>query len=205
MKKRLFAALLAVVLCLSIVGCGQAKPSGTQAGNAPEQAPASVKEVTWPDGTVNLIVAAKAGGGTDLIARKMAEVAKKVTGVNFVVVNQDEGGGAVAISTVYDDTEEGLTLGFFIPSFFTSYITGSVDENPLEDFKVASYVNRESCAYICVRADSPFENIEQLLESARENPNSVVFGTSLGSRTHFRVEEFPLPKGTWIKALMKMF
>lgn len=210
MKKRLLTGFLAAALCLSVVGCGSssapasdtgkaANESATEAKESEKEAQASAEDVNWPDGNVNLIVAAAAGGGTDLIARKVAEIAKKETGANFIVVNQAEGGGAVAIDTVYQDDEDALNLGFFIPSFFTSYITGAVDMNPLEDFKVANYVNRESCAYICVKSDSKYETIDQLLEDARANAGSIVFGTSLGSRTHFRIEEFAQAAGVQFK------
>ena len=210
MKKRFLTGFLAAVLCLSAVGCGSASaPAGDTAkagnesaketeGNAKE-AGEKAADVSWPDGNVNLIVAAAAGGGTDLVARKVAEIAKKETGANFIVVNQAEGGGAVAIDTVYQDDEDALNLGFFIPSFFTSYITGAVDVNPLDDFKVANYVNRESCAYICVKADSKYKTMEELLDDARKNPESIVFGTSLGSRSHFRVEEFAQAAGVKFK------
>ena len=210
MKKRFLTGFLAAVLCLSAVGCGSASaPAGDTAkagnesaketeGNAKE-AGEKAADVSWPDGNVNLIVAAAAGGGTDLVARKVAEIAKKETGANFIVVNQAEGGGAVAIDTVYQDDEDALNLGFFIPSFFTSYITGAVDVKPLDDFKVANYVNRESCAYICVKADSKYKTMEELLDDARKNPESIVFGTSLGSRSHFRVEEFAQAAGVKFK------
>lgn len=196
MKKRILAGLLAAMLCLTAAGCGGDK---SPADDTEKDTDNAVEEVKWPAGNVNLIVAAAAGGGTDLIARKVAEVGKNVTGANFIVVNQDEGGGAVAIDTVYQDDEDALNLGFFIPSFFTSYITGAVDEQPLEDFKVATYVNRESCAYICVKAASKYETMEQLLDDARANPGAIVFGTSLGSRSHFRVEEFAQAAGVQFK------
>lgn len=182
MKKRLIAILLSMVICLSFGAVAMA-----------------ADEVEWPDGNVNLIIAAAPGGGTDLIGRKVAEVANRITGDNYIIVNQDEGNGAVAFNTVYSDDEDGLNLGFFISSFFTSYITGATDEHPLEDFKVASYVNRESCAYICVKADSEYESIDQLLDYAREHPGEVVFGISLGSRTHFRIEEFAQAAGVEFK------
>ena len=77
MKKRFLTGLLAAALCLSVVGCGSGS-AGAPAGdtgkaaseNAKEakesatEAKESAKEVNWPDGNVNLIVAASAGGGT---------------------------------------------------------------------------------------------------------------------------------------------
>ena len=99
-------------------------------------------DVKWPSGNVNVIVPAAPGGGTDLVARKFAQVAAKVSGNNFIVVNQGDGGGSIAYNTVYEDDADGLSLGLFIPSFFTTYITGQVDENPMTDYKIACYSKR---------------------------------------------------------------
>ena len=179
MKKVLVVLLTAVLACSMVFANGA---SESEAG-------------TWPEGNVNFVVAAKAGGGTDLIARKAAEVAHRITGDNYIVINQKEGNGAVAINTVYSDDEDALNVGFFIPSFFTAYITGTVNQNPITDFKVANYANRETCAYICVKADAKWQTIEELMDDVKNNPNSIVFGTSLGSRSHFRIEEFSQAAG----------
>ena len=80
MKKRFLTGFLAAALCLSVVGCGSASaPAGDAGKTATEsaketkesaaetkesatEAKESAKEVNWPDGNVNLIVAASAGG-----------------------------------------------------------------------------------------------------------------------------------------------
>ncbi len=198
MFKRLLACILAVLMCFAVVGCGAEEAPKQEEPSAPTQEDVK-NDVKWPDGNVSLIVAASAGGGTDLVARKVAEIANKKTGENFIVVNQKEGHGAVAANTVYQSGDDALTLGFFIPSFFTNYITGSVEENPIDDFKIAAYINRISCAYICVKADSPYETMEQLMDDVRQRPEEVLFGTSIGSRSHFRVEEFAQTAGLKFK------
>lgn len=160
-------------------------------------------DVKWPSGNVNVIVPAAPGGGTDLVARKFAQVAVKVSGNNFIVVNQGDGGGSIAYNTVYEDDADGLSLGLFIPSFFTTYITGQVDENPMTDYKIACYVDRITAHYICVRKDSPYKTIEDLISSARKNPGKVSFGTSIGSRSHFKQVEWAQAAGIefkWVEA-----
>ena len=55
---------------------------------------------SWPCGTVQLYVPAAAGGGSDMIARVFAQAMSEETGGNFVVVNDDTGGGSVAACPV---------------------------------------------------------------------------------------------------------
>lgn len=204
--KRFVSALLALVMVLSLAACGNSEskaPAAPAASAAPEAsaAPAAPAEAEsdWPTGTVQFIVAASAGGGTDLAARMVAEKMSKVIGKNIVVLNQKEGGGAVAFDTVMSDDEETLNIGFFIPSFFTSYITGSTDMSPVDDFQCASFFATESASYLCVKADSPFNTAEELIEYAKAHPGELTFGLSVGSRTHFTIEEFARAAGIQFK------
>lgn len=159
----------------------------------------ALADSTWPDGTVQLIVAAKAGGGTDLIARILAEKMSTVVGKPVVVVNQTEGNGAIAFDTVMNDDDAALNLGFFIPSFMTAYITGATDMNPLDDYQVAAFLECADSNYFVVRADSPFNTMEEVIAYAKENPGKLSLGLSLGSRTHFTVAEFANAAGIQFK------
>ena len=123
----------------------------------------ALADAAWPDGTVQLIVAAKAGGGTDLIARIIAEKMSEIAGKPVVVVNQTEGNGAIAFDTVMNDDDAALNVGFFIPSFMTSYITGSTDMDPLKDYQVASFLDCSDSNYFVVRNDSPFNTMEEVI------------------------------------------
>lgn len=159
----------------------------------------ALADTAWPDGTVQLIVAAKAGGGTDLVARILAEKMGEIIGKPVVVVNQTEGNGAIAFDTVMNDDEAALNVGFFIPSFMTAYITGATDMNPLEDYQVASFMECADSNYFVVRADSGFNTMEEVIAYAKENPGKLSLGLSLGSRTHFTVAEFAQAAGIEFK------
>ncbi len=161
------------------------------------------KVVNWPDGNVNVIVPAAPGGGTDLVARKFAEVANRVTGKTFIVVNQGDGGGAVAYDTVYRDDEDGLNLGLFIPSFFTTYISGQVNENPMTEYKIACYVDRITAHYIVAKTDAPYKTYDEFVAYVKANPGTVTFGTSIGSRSHYKMVEWAKAAGLdlkWVEA-----
>lgn len=186
--KKLFAVILVATVALCCVFA---------------QGAAEKEAKQWPDGNVNVIVPAAPGGGTDLVARKFAEVANRVTGKNFIVVNQGDGGGAVAYDTVYHDDEDGLNLGLFIPSFFTTYISGQVNENPMTDYKIACYVDRITAHYIVAKSDAPFKTYEEMVDYIKAHPGEVTFGTSIGSRSHYKMVEWAKAAGLefkWVEA-----
>lgn len=204
--KHYLAMLLVILMAFAMLtGCGKTETPSAETSPAEEaEAPAEIDEPAaaesdWPTGTVQLVVAAKAGGGTDLVARVLADKMSSLIGEPVVVVNQTEGSGAVAFDTVMNDDEEALQLGFFIPSFFTSYITGSVDMNPLEDFQCASFIACEDANFFVVPAGSQFNTMDELIAYAKEHPGELVMGLSLGSRTHFTVAEFAKAAGIEFK------
>ena len=144
----------------------------------------------WPQGTVQVVVSSKAGGGTDLVARILAAKMQEKLGSTVIVSNVTDGGGAIAFQQVMDDDADTLKLGFNIPSFFTSYITGAIDMDPLKDFQCASFLTLTDCNYFAVAADSPWQTMEEVMAYLKENPNGLTLGLSMGSRTHFTVAEF---------------
>lgn len=197
--KRILAVVLVLVMALGLCACGSTANSAAQTNAPAASAAPQVEESNWPANTVQLIVAAKAGGGTDLVARVLAEKMSALIGESVVVVNQTEGSGAVAFDTVMNDDEDALQLGFFIPSFFTSYITGSVDMDPLSDFQCASFLACEDANFFVVAADSQFNSMEELIDYAKAHPGELTLGLSLGSRTHFTVAEFANAAGISFK------
>ena len=86
--KKLIAMLLALVMLLALCACGQtAEPAATEAPAADTAADAAPAEDTgWaPDGPVTMIVAYKAGNGTDVTARVLAQYAEKYIGQTIVI------------------------------------------------------------------------------------------------------------------------
>lgn len=184
MKKVLISLLLILCLCMGTLFASGEKED---------------IEKPWPTGTVQMVVSAKAGGGTDLVARIIAEKLSKIIGQNVIVVNKTEGGGAVAFDAVMSDDSDTLQLGFNIPSFFTSYITGAIDMNPIEDFKCAAYLPLTDANFFVVTADSPFNTMQEIFDYLKKNPGGLTLGLSLGSRTHFTVAEIAKAAGVEFK------
>ena len=64
----------------------------------------------WPNRPVKLVVASAAGGGTDTLARLLAEQLGSVFGKPFVVENKPGANGLIASETVSAASPDGYTL-----------------------------------------------------------------------------------------------
>ena len=124
--KKLFAALLALTMTMSLAACGGTQSGGaaSNAGSAAQSASGSAASGSWaPDGPVNLIVAYKAGNGTDQTARILAQYAEKYVGQTIVIDNVDGGSGSIGWSKLADADADGMTIGFLnLPNFNSSIV-----------------------------------------------------------------------------------
>jgi tripartite-type tricarboxylate transporter receptor subunit TctC len=92
-----------------------------------------------------------------------------------------------------------LTLGFFIPTFFSTYQTGTHDMNPVGDFKCVSYLRSEDAGFFVVGKNSKYKTFSELIADAKSRPGQITLGLSIGSRTHFQVESFAQIAGVKFK------
>ena len=163
--KKILAMIMALVLMLSLCACG-AKTEAPAPAPAPAETPAETpaeapaEEVTWPEYPVSLVVAASAGGGTDLCARVMAEELSTYGGASFGVVNQTEGSGVVAYEQVLSSDPEACdtltsssvrTVGSFKK---VSSIPARVQRRWVLSLRVSRLILLSSCFSLCLAAVS---------------------------------------------------
>ena len=125
--KKAFALLLALCMVFALCACGQTEaPAQTETPaepqtEAPAEAPAE-ESVGWaPDGPVTMIVAYKAGNGTDVTARILAQYAEKYIGQTIVIENVDGGSGSIGWSQLAAAEPDGMTIGFMnLPPVFAA-------------------------------------------------------------------------------------
>lgn len=142
-------------------------------------------QATWPNGTVQLVVPAAPGGGTDAVARIIAEALQNTSGAPFVVVNTPGGGGAVAAEMVRNSDSDGQNLLFFHSGILSAYHTGAYAHDPAEAFTVISAMPSASTISVAVRANSPYQTVADLVAAATESPNRITFGVQIRGASHF--------------------
>ncbi len=130
----------------------------------------------WPSRPITISCIAAAGGGTDLVSRLVARSMGDEFGVKINVVNRTGGGGAAAINHVIHAPRDGYQWGGFSESVLTKSVLGTSDTTA-EDW--ASFIVAGAPGVLSVKMDSPYQNLEDLVEALKANPRSLKAGASI--------------------------
>ncbi|UFJ43103.1 tripartite tricarboxylate transporter substrate binding protein [Brevibacillus humidisoli] len=164
------AAVGALLGLLGLAACG----SGANSGGATGEAAAGGSD--FPQRDLTIIVPFSAGGGTDATARALAKAAEQHLGQSIAVVNKTGGSGAVGFTEGANAKPDGYTL-----TMLTMEITTlkhlKLSELTHEDFKPIAQVNFDPPA-ITVRADAPYNTVQEFFDYVKENPGKVKVGNS---------------------------
>ncbi len=140
--------------------------------------PFTAEGQSFPTKPITIYCGMEAGATTDLTARALAEAGQKELKVPVVVENKTGGGATVAATLLASKKPDGYTLGVISTSVFdVRHLMLRVAYDPFKDF---TYV----LAYgvytggICVKKDSPFRTLQDLLEHARKNPGVLSYSSS---------------------------
>lgn len=126
--------------------------------------------LAWtPSGDVNVIVAYKAGSGTDTGARLLASEAEKHVGKTLVINNLPGADGKIGWTRLVNAKPDGQTIGFINLPTFTTLATQPDSTFSVEDIvPVANHLTETGV--VVVRADSPYRSLKELVEAAKQNP-----------------------------------
>ena len=191
--KKYLALILALCMVLALGACGAKPAAEAPAAEAPAaEAPAAEAPAAegWaPDGPVTMIVAYKAGNGTDVTARILAQYAEKYVGQTIVIENVDGGSGSIGWSQLAAAEPDGMTIGFMnLPNFNSSIVKG-LGTYTTDDFAaICNHVTETSL--VLVRADDDrFETIDDLVAYAKEN-NTVASTNGAQASNHIGAQAF---------------
>lgn len=183
--KKLMSVLLTVSLILALAACG-AKPeestSGGNSGSAPAQDAAATSS-DFPKGTITIVVCRGAGGSADTVARMYAPYLAEKLGCNVIVENVEGGSGKVGLSQVYRSDPDGYTLvlGNFPSYVLTEVVEGGDVEYQMSGFEPIVGVSGKEGNVLIVPADSPYQNLEDLVAAGADLKMAVTTGVSNSS------------------------
>ncbi len=144
----------------------------------------------FPSKPITIYVGYEPGASTDITARALASESERFLGVPVVVENKPGGAGAVALSLLANKKADGYTLAVVSSSALTTVhiMTPNLTYDPLKDFTyLCSYSDYQIA--LCVRNDSPFKTLKELIKHARNNPGALSHSsTGAGNSTHTFVE-----------------
>src|SRR3981189_2940838 len=141
----------------------------------------------YPDHTIKMIVPFAAGGGTDVLARIIAQNLNSKWGQPVVVENQPGASGGVGARAVMKAPPDGFTL-LMASTGALMAISGSADgDGP---FDVNTYLSPIAVAaappYLLVVSPTlPVTSTADLIRYARQKPEGLTFGSSgVGAASH---------------------
>ena len=146
----------------------------------------SAAQTGLPEGTLKIIVGFPAGGGTDVMARLMAEPLKQRTGRNVIIENKGGASGTIGAEAVKNSPPDGSTI-IYIPSatIVQKLTMASVPFDPLTDFAPLTMAGTVQTAF-CVSPTIGVNTLAEYIAWLKKNPTRHSFGTTaLGSFTHF--------------------
>lgn len=143
---------------------------------------------SFPNRPIRIIVPINPGGGTDVFARKLAELAAPVLGQPVIVENRPGGSGTIGVQQVVEARPDGLTLGFLWNTPVTAaphtlgtrYGSGSFTS--ILSFGYSAYT-------LCAQPDFPAANLAEFIAAIRARPGEYTWGNEgLGGAMHLGVE-----------------
>jgi tripartite-type tricarboxylate transporter receptor subunit TctC len=147
-------------------------------------APASAQ--TFPSRPIKLILPYAAGGGTDAIARVVAQAMGEKLGQALVIENISTGGGNVATATAAAATADGYTMLMANqgPIAVNPHIMKTVTVDTLTAFDAVTQV-AETPLVVVVPETSRYKTFGDLVDAMKQNPGKLTYGSAgNGSASH---------------------
>jgi putative tricarboxylic transport membrane protein len=139
------------------------------------QIPATGSGQAYPSKPLELVVHTAPGGGTDIIARVVAEILTRERLVNqpVNVLNRPGGGGAIAYTYIKSKRGEPHTIMTVATMALLSQSMRPELGLGLENYTPLAFLAQDPQA-VMVSVDSPYKTFKDLVDAARREPNSLV-------------------------------
>ena len=139
----------------------------------------------YPTHPVRFIVPFVPGGGTDAQVRILADALSRRLGQPFVVENLGGAGGTIGFNMVARAEPDGYTILSTTPAFtINPSIQKDIAYGPLRDFAPVIQTTTSPIVLV-VAADSPIHTVRDLIDTAREAPGQIRYGSAgIGSIAH---------------------
>lgn len=135
---------------------------------------------------MRLLVPYAAGGGTDAIARLVAQGVGEKLGQSLVVENNGAAGGNIATQQAATAAPDGYTVLMANqgPMVVNPHLFKNVKIDPLTAFEPITLITAAPLVVV-VPKNSPYKTIKELVEYAQKNPGKLTYGSAgNGSASH---------------------
>lgn len=130
----------------------------------------------FPNKPIELVVPFQPGGGTDALARSFAEATRKHTTQSLIIVNKPGASGSIGWQDVMHAKPDGYRLAVITVELATLAHMG-IGKVTADDLQPIAQLNADQAA-ITVRADAPWNTVEEFLAAARKDAGKVGMGNA---------------------------
>ena len=145
----------------------------------------------YPDRIIRIVVPFAPGGGTDVVARALAQEMAKDLGASVIIENKPGAGTIIGTQSVATSAPDGYTLlmGTFANAVNPT-LNAKLPYDAHKDFAAVALIAR-SFNLVVVNTASPIKSIADLIAAARAEPDRLSYGTyGTGTSAHLAGELF---------------
>jgi tripartite-type tricarboxylate transporter receptor subunit TctC len=166
--KKMAAGLAMCTMALAIAACG---------GGSKKQAAKSEGGAWKPKKEIKVIVAYKAGSGTDTGARVLVKEAEKVIGKTLVIENKPGADGKIGWTDLAKAKPDGYTIGYInLPTYTTLCLAKGASFSTDSIIPICNHLTETSV--VVVKADSKWKTLKELVADAQKNPGKFKCSTN---------------------------
>ena len=149
----------------------------------------------YPDKPIRFVVPFAPGGGTDIIARAMAQKLSETFGQSVVVDNRGGAGGTIGAEIAAKSAPDGYTMIMVSGSYAVNAGLYKLPYDPLNGIDTVTLVGT-SPFIVALNPSVPARSVKELIALAKAKPASINYAsTGTGGITHMATELFRLMAG----------
>ena len=143
----------------------------------------------YPARSVRIIVPSPPAGGTDIVARVLAEHFTRSLGQQFFVENKPGAGNLIGIEAAARSAPDGYTLLMTASTLvLNSVLYKKVPYDPVRDFAPIT-IAATAPNVLIVNAGVPAKSLAELIALAKQKPGTLSYGTpGIGTSPHLCME-----------------
>jgi tripartite-type tricarboxylate transporter receptor subunit TctC len=150
----------------------------------------------YPVRPIRLVVPFAPGGGTDIMARSIAQKLSQAFGQSVVVDNRAGGGGTIGVETVIRANPDGYTMIIVSGSYAANAAVYRLPYDSVNDIAAIALVG-ETGNVIALPLSVPIRSIKELIAYDKASPGKLNYAsTGTGGFTHLITELFNQMAGT---------
>ena len=149
----------------------------------------------YPTKPIRMLVPFAPGGGTDIVARVIAQKMSETLNQSVIVDNRPGAGGTVGAETAVRASPDGYTLIMVSGSYATNAAVYKLAYDPINDIQPISVIG-ESAFVLSLHPSVPAKSVGELVNLAKSKAGQLNYGsTGTGGITHLASELFDLLAG----------